>query len=148
MREKRQEISSHPCFPLDADATLEAAMYPELEQAARLLLKIAGPAQYYMVPRPIMLDDCLKHLRGVKTRGAQLRHPQGMARALAFDAQRAQALVELLTTGTIAQHFNQVVLISHSHAFDREVFHYHIHIENGQVIESDLPGSEAIDPQL
>ena len=66
----------------------------------------------------------------------------------AFDAQRAQAFVELLTTGTIAQHFNQVVLISHSHAFDREVFHYHIHMENGQVIESDLPGSEAIDPQL
>jgi len=28
----------------------------------------------------------LKHLRGVKTRGAQLRHPEGMARALAFDA--------------------------------------------------------------
>jgi hypothetical protein len=66
----------------------------------------------------------------------------------AFDAQRAQALVELLTTGTIAQHFNQVILISHSHAFDREVFHYHIHMENGQVIESDLPGSEAIDLRL
>ncbi len=66
----------------------------------------------------------------------------------AFDAQRAQALVELLTTGTIAQHFNQVILISHSHTFDREVFHYHIHMENGQVIESDLPGSEAIDLHL
>jgi DNA repair exonuclease SbcCD ATPase subunit len=65
----------------------------------------------------------------------------------AFDAQRAQALVELLTTGSIAQNFSQVILISHSHAFDREVFHYHIHMENGQVIESDLPVSEAIDLQ-
>ena len=46
------EISSHPCFPLDADATLEAAMHPELEQAVRLLLRIAAPAKYYMVPRP------------------------------------------------------------------------------------------------
>ena len=64
----------------------------------------------------------------------------------AFDAQRAQALVELLTTGSIAQHFNQVILISHFHAFDRDVFDYHIHMENGQVIESDLPGSEAIEP--
>jgi len=57
----------------------------------------------------------------------------------AFDAQRAQALVELLTTGIIAQQFNQVVLISHSHAFDRDAFHYHVRMEGGQVIESDLP---------
>jgi len=72
-------------------------MHPEIEQAARLLLEIAGPAgehiemsatgpaKYYTVSRPITLDDCRKHLRGVKTRGAQLRHPQHMARALAFD---------------------------------------------------------------
>jgi hypothetical protein len=40
----------------------------------------------------------------------------------AFDAQRAQALVDLLSTGSIAQNFNQVILISHAHAFDREVF--------------------------
>jgi len=57
----------------------------------------------------------------------------------AFDAQRAQALVELLTTGIIAQQFNQVVLISHSHAFDRDAFHYHVRMEGGQVVESDLP---------
>jgi len=73
-------------------------MDTELEQAARLLLEIAGPAdehiemsrtgpaKYYTVARPITLDDCMKHLRGVKTRGAQLRHPESMARALAFDA--------------------------------------------------------------
>ncbi len=73
-------------------------MYPELEQAAQLLLEIAGPAgehiemsaigpaKYYTVPRPITLDDCLKHLRGIKARGAQLRHPEGMTRALAFDS--------------------------------------------------------------
>ncbi|HVB24876.1 MAG TPA: AAA family ATPase [Ktedonobacteraceae bacterium] len=60
----------------------------------------------------------------------------------AFDAQRAQALVELLTTGTIAQHFNQVVLISHQHAFDREAFQYHILMEAGQIVESDLPVAE------
>jgi hypothetical protein len=34
----------------------------------------------------------------------------------AFDAQRAQPLVELITTGIIAQQCNQVVLISHQHA--------------------------------
>jgi len=86
------------CFPFDADAKLEVAMHPDLTAAAQLLLEIAGPAsehiemsrtgpaKYYTVPRSVTLDDCLKHLRGVKTRGAQLRHPEHMARALAFDA--------------------------------------------------------------
>ena len=57
----------------------------------------------------------------------------------AFDAQRAQALVNLLTTGTIAQQFAQVVVISHHHAFDRRAFQYHVHMEGGQVAASDLP---------
>ena len=60
----------------------------------------------------------------------------------AFDAQRARALVELLTTGIIAQQFSQVVLISHQHAFDRAAFHYHVRMEAGQVVESDLPHSK------
>jgi hypothetical protein len=73
-------------------------MSTELEQAAQLLLEIAGPAdehiemsatgpgKYYTVHRAITFEDCLKHLRGIKTRGATLRHPQGMTRALAFDS--------------------------------------------------------------
>lgn len=60
----------------------------------------------------------------------------------AFDSLRAQALVELITTGTIAQQFNQVILISHQHAFDREAFHYHVRMDSGQIVESDLPHSE------
>jgi len=63
----------------------------------------------------------------------------------AFDAPRAQALVELLTSGTIAQQFSQVVLISHAHAFNREAFHYHVRIDNGQIIESNLPDLEERD---
>jgi DNA repair exonuclease SbcCD ATPase subunit len=60
----------------------------------------------------------------------------------AFDAQRARALVDLLTTGTIAQQFSQVVLISHHHAFEREAFRYHVRMESGQIVESDLPSQE------
>lgn len=60
----------------------------------------------------------------------------------AFDAQRAQALVELLTTGTIAQQFSQVILISHYQAFEREAFRYHVRMEAGQIVESDLPSRE------
>jgi hypothetical protein len=60
----------------------------------------------------------------------------------AFDAQRAQALVDLLTTGLIAQQFAQIVVISHHHAFDRRAFQYHVRMEGGQAIESDLPGTQ------
>ena len=60
----------------------------------------------------------------------------------AFDAERAEALVALLTVGTIANHFHQVVLISHHHAFDRAAFQYHVHLEAGQVVESNLPQQE------
>ncbi len=63
----------------------------------------------------------------------------------AFDAERAQALVALLTMGTIAEHFNQVVLISHQHAFDRAAFQYHVRMASGQVVESDLPKLEGED---
>jgi len=67
-----------------------------------------------------------------------------MSRSAPLMLSRAQALVELVTTGTIAQQFNQVVLISHQHAFDRAAFHYHVRMEAGQVVESDLPDSEAV----
>lgn len=60
----------------------------------------------------------------------------------AFDSLRAQALVELITTGTIAQQFNQVILISHQHAFNREALRYHVRMDAGQIVESDLPSSE------
>jgi len=60
----------------------------------------------------------------------------------AFDSFRAQALVDLITTGTVAQQFNQVILISHQHAFDREAFQYHVGMDSSQIVESDLPHSE------
>lgn len=72
-------------------------MHPDLEQAAYLLLSIAGPeplqiemsrtgpAKYYSVGHALTLDECAKHLQGIKTRGATLRHPGQLTRALAFD---------------------------------------------------------------
>jgi DNA repair exonuclease SbcCD ATPase subunit len=56
-----------------------------------------------------------------------------------FDAERSQALVRILTQGTIAQKFDQVVLISHSRTFDRDSFRYYVRLENGRVSESNLP---------
>lgn len=72
-------------------------MHPDLAQAAHLLLSIAGPtpsqiemsrtgpAKYYSVGHALTLSECAKHLQGIKTRGATLRHPGQLTRALAFD---------------------------------------------------------------
>ena len=72
-------------------------MHPDLAQAAHLLLSIAGPspsqiemsrrgpAKYYSVGHALTLDECAKHLQGIKTRGATLRHPGQLTRALAYD---------------------------------------------------------------
>jgi DNA repair exonuclease SbcCD ATPase subunit len=57
----------------------------------------------------------------------------------AFDAQRAHALVDLLTAGTIAKLFDQVVVILHHHTFDRNTFRYHVRMEAGHVVDSGLP---------
>jgi DNA repair exonuclease SbcCD ATPase subunit len=62
-----------------------------------------------------------------------------------FDSERSQALVRILTQGTIAQHFDQVVLISHSRAFDRDSFRYYVRLENGRVSEANLPTISTID---
>jgi DNA repair protein SbcC/Rad50 len=61
----------------------------------------------------------------------------------AFDAPRARALVELLTTGYVAQHFAQVFVISHGGPFDRHVFPYTIRLANGRVVDSNLPAASS-----
>jgi DNA repair exonuclease SbcCD ATPase subunit len=65
----------------------------------------------------------------------------------AFDNERAGALVELLTTGLIAHAFAQVIVISHQHAYAQSDFRYHVRMERGRVVTSDLPVQEAIHAQ-
>ncbi|MFQ6057726.1 MAG: AAA family ATPase [Anaerolineae bacterium] len=55
-----------------------------------------------------------------------------------FDDERAQALLYLLTEGQIAESFDQIFLISHVRV-DPNLFNYHLTIEGGRVVESDLP---------
>ena len=59
-----------------------------------------------------------------------------------FDRDRTQALVSLLTRGTITSHFPQVFLISHSTLFDPHLFTYHVVMEAGGVASSTLPPPE------
>ena len=56
-----------------------------------------------------------------------------------FDSQRARALVDLLTRGHIAANFMQIFVIAHTRSFDPAAFPYHLRLEGGQVVESDLP---------
>ncbi|HEX9069052.1 MAG TPA: AAA family ATPase [Ktedonobacterales bacterium] len=57
----------------------------------------------------------------------------------AFDTERADALVQVLTTGEIGRHFAQVFLISHNTPFDPSGFHYLLRMGAGSIVESTLP---------
>ena len=52
----------------------------------------------------------------------------------------------MLTTGTIAEQFAQVIVISHGHAFDRSAFAYHVVMEHGRVRRSTLPDNDEMSP--
>jgi hypothetical protein len=81
-----------------------------LAHAATLLVEIAGPEpvhiemsprgpkKYYDVGRAITAQDTRAHLKGWKTKGAYLRRPDGMTRALCYDADNAQDWEHLLDT--------------------------------------------------
>jgi DNA repair exonuclease SbcCD ATPase subunit len=56
-----------------------------------------------------------------------------------FDRGRTQALVDVVTGESLSQHFEQVLLVSHSSAFDPAMFPYHIYMEGGSIIASNVP---------
>ena len=79
-----------------------------LVAAARLLVAIAGPLpvhiemsargpkKYYDVKRAFSEQDARAHLAGHITKGATLRHPGGMTRALCYDADTPDSWLWLL----------------------------------------------------
>ncbi len=56
-----------------------------------------------------------------------------------FDQGRTKALMDVVTGDILGQHFEQVLLISHSSAFDPALFPYHVYMDNGMIVESNLP---------
>lgn len=54
---------------------------------------------------------------------------------------RMQALVDLVTGHLLSQHFEQAFFISQSNAFDPAMFPYHLYIDSGVVMESNLPAA-------
>jgi DNA repair exonuclease SbcCD ATPase subunit len=63
-----------------------------------------------------------------------------------FDRERTKSLVDVITGESIARNFEQVMLISHSSAFDPAMFPYHVYLENGVVVESNLPIVQGVQP--
>ncbi|MBV8087667.1 MAG: AAA family ATPase [Chloroflexi bacterium] len=65
-----------------------------------------------------------------------------------FDTTRTGALVNLLTRGLVAANFEQIFVISHNRSFDQTLFDYHLQLEDGRIVESDLPAAlTAADPE-
>jgi DNA repair exonuclease SbcCD ATPase subunit len=60
---------------------------------------------------------------------------------------RMQALIDLVTSHLLSDHFEQTLFISHNSALDLAMFTYHLYIDNGLVMESNLPVEIAIPEQ-
>ncbi|MBV9691419.1 MAG: hypothetical protein JO202_17095, partial [Ktedonobacteraceae bacterium] len=90
----------------------------QLSLALRLAFAIAVlPRESHATPGFLLLDEPL----------------------ISFDRDRIQALVDVFTGPLLSQHFEQIVLISHSSAFDIAMFPYHVSMDNGLVVQSNLP---------
>jgi DNA repair exonuclease SbcCD ATPase subunit len=90
----------------------------QISLALRLAFAIAAlPRELNAAPGFILLDEPLS----------------------SFDRARMQAFVDIVTGDMLSQHFEQVLLISHNSAFDPALFPYHVYVDNGQIVESNLP---------
>src|SRR6266699_3887122 len=61
---------------------------------------------------------------------------------------RMQALIDLVTSHLLSEHFEQAFFISHNSALYLAMFKYHLYIDNGIVIESNLPAETAMQQAL
>jgi ABC-type dipeptide/oligopeptide/nickel transport system ATPase subunit len=99
-------------------SALSGGAADQLSLALRLAFAIATlPRELSLAPGFILLDEPLS----------------------SFDRGRTQALVDVVTGDALSQHFEQILLISHSNAFDPSMFPYHVYMDSGLVAESNLP---------
>ena len=99
-------------------SALSGGTADQLSLALRLAFAIATlPREMETVPGFLILDEPLS----------------------SFDRNRIQSLIDVVTGDALGQHFEQILLISHSSAFDPALFPYHIYIDNGEIVESNLP---------
>ncbi len=105
-----------------ANHQLSAGTRDQCSLALRLAVALAAfPQELSTVPGFILLDNPLD----------------------SFDEQRAQALVQIVTQGAVSQHFDQVVLSSHSQTIPSDAFRFCVDLENGRIRESNFPSRDA-----
>jgi len=103
-------------------SALSGGTADQLSLALRLAFAIAAlPRELAVAPGFMLLDEPLSSL----------------------DRAHTQALVDIITGEMLGQHFEQVLLISHSNAFDAALFPYHIYMDGGLAVESNLPAPPA-----
>ena len=101
---------------------LSGGVADQISLALRLAFAIAAlPRELNAAPGFLLLDD-----------------PLSLA-----SHDRLQALVDLVTGSFLSQHFEQTFFISHSNALDAALFPYYIYIDNGLVVQFNLPPEPA-----
>ncbi len=99
-------------------SALSGGAADQLSLALRLAFAIAAlPRELGAAPGFVLLDEPLS----------------------SFDRRRTQALVNVVTGEILGQHFEQVLFVSHNSVFDPAMFPYHVYMDNGLVVESNLP---------
>ena len=101
-----------------AKSALSGGAADQLSLALRLAFAIAAlPRELTAAPSFVLLDEPLS----------------------SFDQERTKALVDVVTGEILGQHFEQLLFISHSSAFDATMFPYHVYMDDGVIVESNLP---------
>lgn len=99
-------------------SALSGGAADQLSLALRLAFAIATlPRELNSAPGFVLLDEPLS----------------------SFDRGRARSLVDVVTGELLSQHFEQIILVSHSSAFEPAMFPYHVYMDNGVVVESNFP---------
>ncbi len=99
-------------------SALSGGAADQLSLALRLAFAIAAlPRELGTAPGFVLLDEPLS----------------------SFDRERTQSLVNVVTGEILGQHFEQILLVSHSSAFDPAMFPYHLYLDGGAIVESNLP---------
>ena len=107
-------------------SALSGGTVDQISLTLRLAFAIAAlPRELNAVPGFILLDDPLSQA----------------------SQDRMQALIDLVTSHLISDHFEQAFFISHNSVLDQTLFKYHLYIDNGQVMESSLPVDIAVEEQ-
>src|SRR5579884_2972824 len=110
---KLWEPAAGSYIPLSA---LSGGLADQVSLSLRLAFAIAAlPRELNAAPGFLLLDEPLSLASG----------------------ERLRNLVELVNSETLAQHFEQVLFVSQS--VDASAFPYHLYIEGGVVVESNLP---------